>query len=118
MSVNSSALHEGGGGDCQVEAGRVCDPEDLVTPNREAPGSTRSLWAVPQAGACGVSGSPSRGGGLVPGSRGIKGVGIADGEFTYQAEGRVWEAGCLQRTGCGEEESELYMAWAWPRWGP
>ena len=60
----------------------------------------------------------SRGGRLVPGSRGIKGVGIADGEFTYQAEGRVWEAGCLQRTGCGEEERELYMAWAWPRWGP
>lgn len=59
---------------------------------------------------------PLQGWGLVPGSRGIKGVGIADGEFTW-AEGRVWEAGCLQRTGCGEEESELYMAWAWPSGG-
>ena len=61
---------------------------------------------------------PFQGFGVVPGPRGIKGVGIADGEFTDQAEGRVWEAGHLQRTGCGEEGHELYVAWAWPRWGP
>ena len=44
-------------------------------------------------------------------------MGIADGEFTDQAEGRVWEAGYLQRSGCGEGGHELYMAWAWLRWG-
>lgn len=60
---------------------------------------------------------PLRGWGSVPGSRGIEGVGIADGEFTDQAEGRVWEAGHLQRRGYGEEGHELYVAWAWLRWG-
>lgn len=57
-------------------------------------------------------GSPAAppGVGLVPGSRGVNGVGIADGEFTDQAEGRVWEAGHLQRTGCGEEA----VSCSWP----
>lgn len=35
VSVNSLALHEGG--DCQIEAGRVHDPKELVTPRSRSP---------------------------------------------------------------------------------
>lgn len=62
-------------------------------------------------------GSPAAPPGVRVSPWGMEGVGIADGEFTDQAEGRVWEAGHLQRSGCSEEGHELYMAWAWLRWG-